>query len=85
MEVLQDAVELFFSFLYDAASWLFDSFLNFFGDIFTGRSISSVGSSILNIFMHGTFDFNLISILETLFGIAFLIFFIKMIIHIVRG
>lgn len=85
MEELHDAVELLFSFIYDAVSWLFDSFLNFFSDIFTGRSITSVGSSILNIFMHGTFEFNLISVLETLFGITFLIFFIKMIIHIVRG
>ena len=85
MEALHDAVELLFSFIYEAASWLFDSFLNFFSDIFTGRSITSVGSSILNIFMHGMFEFNLISVLETLFGITFLIFFIKMIIHIVRG
>ena len=88
-EVVSDGlgsiVDTVLTFLKDSISWLLDWFLDFFADIFTGRSIASVGSSVLNIFIHGTFDFSLKSVFELLFGVAFLILAIKILVNLIRG
>ena len=82
---MSDVVDSILSFLADSFTFLFDWFVDFFKDIFSGRSIVSVGRSILGIFIDFKIDFDLKSIFETLFGIVFIIFALKLIIHIIRG
>lgn len=80
-EVLEDVVSL----IGDGVSVLFDWFLDFFKGVFSGRSIANVGRSVIDIFLVGKFDFDLKSIFELLFGIVFIIFAFKMLVHIIRG
>lgn len=82
---MAETIQTIIEFLGSAIETLFDWFIGFFENFFTGRSFANVGRSIINIFLNGNIDFSLQSILELLFGVTFIIFAIKMIIHLVRG
>lgn len=82
---MSEILDTVLSFLSSSISDLIDWVLGFIGDIFTGRSLASLGNSVISIFTNGTFDFSLKSIIETLFGVAFVIFAIKLLVNIIRG
>lgn len=82
---MSEVVESVLDLLGDSIKSLLEWFLDFFTDIFTGETIRSFGHSVLNLFINGSFDFSLKSLFELLFGVAFLIFAVKLIIHIIRG
>lgn len=71
--------------LAEAIQELYSWVLGFLYDIFTGETIVKFGRALINLFTGGSFDFGLKSLFEMLFGIAFLIFALKLIISIIRG
>lgn len=82
---MSDIVDSVLSFLSDSFFFIFDWVVDFFKDIFSGRSVISVGRSILNIFLDFKIDFDIKSLFETLFGIVFIIFALKLIVNLIRG
>ncbi|MCR4795323.1 MAG: hypothetical protein K5898_09175 [Ruminococcus sp.] len=80
-EIFSDVAD----FLGDAIQDLFSWVLGFLSDIFTGEALISFGRSIIGIFSNGSFDFSIKSLFELLFGVAFIIFAVKLIISIIRG
>jgi hypothetical protein len=80
-EIFSDVADWLGEAIQDLFSWV----LGFLSDIFTGEALVSFGRSCLGIFLNGTFDFNIKSLFELLFGIAFIFFAVKLIISIIRG
>lgn len=80
-EIFSDVADFLGEAIQDLFSWV----LGFLSDIFTGEALISFGRSVIGIFSNGSFDFSIKSLFELLFGVAFIIFAVKLIISIIRG
>lgn len=80
-EIFTDVVDWLGERIQDLFSWV----IGFLSDIFTGEAIIKFGRALIGIFSNGSIDFDLKSLFELLFGIAFIIFAVKLIISIIRG